>query len=341
MNALSVLKNITGKTGMFMTKHSSEICTGVAIVSSIAATGFAIKATIDIQDDIDHHKRNISHIKDSYNAENETFLHDEPVKDGNEVVDMNTVEVKGTEAIKQYKRDLTTEYAKTGLTVAKYYAIPVVLELLAVATTFESNKISRRRNAELAAGLTAVQTMYDKYRQNVIDKYGEEEDRAMRLGLHKEKINAEVEDTDGKKKKTKVENEQQDPDIVADIWCRCFDEGSVNWKKDYMLNRNFLLSQQAAMNNMLVAKRYLTVNEVYDALDLPQCELGQTWGWIYDPDICTQINFGLKDIDNPAKRAFINGDERNVFIDFTIAPYYIGDRVWKTSKLFKSKYNYI
>lgn len=314
----------------FCVKNSDRIYTVTAVVTSLFAFGTVIKATIDIQDELDEHMNNINDIKSAYNESEQTYNRDDVAKEGEE-------------ANKQYKKDLTKEYGGTALTVAKYYVLPVTLEAASIFTIVTSNKISRKRNAELTAGLTAVQAMYDRYRQNVIAEYGEEKDRDFRLGIHREKTDVITVDDRGNEKTKKGESEVQDPNAVADIWCRCFDESNDNWSKDYMVNRNFLFAQQAALNNMLKAKKYITFNEACEALDLPQSELGQTWGWVYDPDICVQIDLGIKDITNERKRAFVNGDERNIFIDWKIAPYYIGDKVWgRIGKgIANSRYNYI
>lgn len=343
MNVLNIVKRFGKNTSEYCVKHSDTLCTIAAVGTSLFAFGTAIKATNDIQEELEIHRSNIGSIKESYDADNQVFYHDDVIRENKEIVDIKTTEITGEDALKQYKKDLVKEYGATALTVTKYYILPVTLEAFSIFTIITSNKISRKRNAELSAGLAAVQAMYDRYRQNVIAEFGEEKDRDLRLGIHREKTDVVTVDENGNEKTKKGEAEIQNPDTVADIWCRCFDESNDNWSKDYMVNRNFLFAQQAALNNMLRAKKYMTFNEACEALDLPQSELGQTWGWVYDRDICVQIDLGIKDITNERKRAFVNGDERNIFIDWKIPPYYIGDKVWgKIGKgIATSKYNYI
>lgn len=301
-NSLSKwLAKSTRKLGMYCSEHSAEICTGVAVVTSVAAVGFAVKATKDVIPELEEHKEEIEAVKES----------------------------KETAEPKQYRKDITLAYAKTGLTVAKRYAIPVALEITAVATIISSNKISRKKNAALASSLTAVQAMYDKYRQNVIAAVGEDEERNIRLGLHKEKVDAV--DENGKKKKQEVL--VADRDKKADAFAGLFCESSVYWQKPLGVNRDTLLLKQRYWNDKLCTRGYVFVNEIFEDLDMPEActELGQYCGWIYD-DTDTMgyqncIDFNMVDIHDGTKIAFLNGDERNIFIELK-PDGYIADKLW-------------
>lgn len=325
-NSLSKwLAKSTRKFGMYCSSHSAEICTGVAVVTSVAAVGFAVKATKDVLPELEHHKNNIDTIK-SHKTEN-SYIQDKLVD--KETMEITTTELTGKEAEKEYRKDIAKEYALTSLTVAKRYAIPVALEITAVATIISSNKISRKKNAALASSLTAVQAMYDKYRQNVIEAVGEDEERNIRLGLHKEKV--ETVDENGKKKKGEVL--VADRDKKADAFAGLFCESSVYWQKPLGVNRDTLLLKQRYWNDILCTRKYVFVNEIFEDLDMPEActELGQYCGWIYD-DTDTMgyqncIDFHMIDIHNGAKIAFLNGDERNIFIELK-PDGYIADKLW-------------
>ena len=196
-------------------------------------------------------------------------------------------------------------------------------------------KVAKTKQQKLAAQVAScvttiagLQKSFGQYRQNVIDTYGAEVDRDMRLGTRREKLECTETDDKGKTKTKKQEVELRDPDKISDRWTRCFDEASTNFKKDFMQNTYFITCAENMFNKNLRCNGYVTVNEIYDWLDVPQCVDGQLWGWTYDPDIVHQIDFGIKDIGDAQKRAFINGYERCVWIDFKTPPKYIAEEVW-------------
>lgn len=260
--------------------HSAEICTGVAVTTSVAAVIATVKATKDIMPELEEHVSNLEAIKGTYDKENQVYQGIKIEKDK----EPELVVIKGDEAVKLYRKELTQEYGKIALTVAKHYAIPLALEITAVTTIISSNKISRQKNAALAGALTSLQAAYDKYRQNVIDAVGEDKERDIRLGLHKEKITEEEVDEDGKTKKVKKDVNVIDPDKVSDPWTYIYDEKADNFNKSQGVNRDTLLIKQAQWNDRLVWKKRVFVNEVLEDIGLScYCSpLGQCYGWIYD-----------------------------------------------------------
>ena len=327
------------KGTMWASEHSAEICTGVAVVTSVSAAGMMIKATKDVLPELEQHKENIGAIKDSYNAENQEYLSLEVFEGVDGEPDANVVPVYGDEAKKLYSKDLRHEYGRTTLTIAKRYAIPVALEITAVATIISSNKISRKKNAALATSLTAVQAMYDRYRQNVIDAVGEETERDIRLGLHNEKVTVESEDENGKKKKTKEDVKVMDPDKCADDFVRIFDESSSLWNKSKGVNRDILYIKQCHWNERLIRRGYVFLNEVLEDLDLPCSEVGQYYGWIYDDTDtkgyhnCVEFTY---DEQTPMGKAFQLGQNPSVILEFK-PDGHIADKIWPSKPKFIKK----
>ena len=314
--------------------HAEEICAGVAIGASIGAVAIAIKKTNDISQELDDINSEIDDIKESYTpaeGENEAeYLSGDVDENDNEIV------IVGKDAVSLYKQDLVSANKDRAILIFKAYWPTVTLEAVTIVSVLLGRKVARDKQNQLAAKLAisqasiaAIQASYDQLRKNIKEKYGEEEERNLRLGLHKEKQEVEYTDEKGKTKKKKVDVEVQDKSKVADRWSRCFDEASINWSKDMFVNKDFLDCAESMFNkNLDDIDGYVTVNSVYSWLDVPQCEDGQVYGWIRDPENPYQINFGMKDITDEAKRRFVNGYERNIFIDFKIPPYYIGDKVW-------------
>lgn len=95
-----------------------------------------------------------------------------------------------------------------------------------------------------------------------------------------------------------------------------FDTSNKNWSRSYGNNRLFLQAHQQWTNQMLAARGFVTLNEVFDRLSLPQTELGATVGWIDDG--VTEVDFGEEaDIPPPGSviRLSFNVNSTNVFRD--------------------------
>ena len=126
----------------------------------------------------------------------------------------------------------------------------------------------------------------------------------------------------GKEKKTKVEQE-----IVSDgvegcsPYARFFDDASREWTDDPEYNLMFLRAQQAYFNKRLIARGHVTLNEVYQALDIPETDAGAIVGWRYNkenPSGDNQIDFGIYNVKRRANRDFVNGYEDAVLLDFNV-----------------------
>ena len=63
------------------------------------------------------------------------------------------------------------------------------------------------------------------------------------------------------------------------------------------------------------------LNEVYDMLGIPKSKAGQVVGWVYDeenPVGDNYVDFGIYDLSKERVRRFVNGDERNILLDFNV-----------------------
>ena len=63
------------------------------------------------------------------------------------------------------------------------------------------------------------------------------------------------------------------------------------------------------------------LNEVYDMLGIDRTKAGNIVGWIYDeknPVGDNYIDFGIYNVDSERNRAFVNGYERNILLDFNV-----------------------
>ena len=162
----------------------------------------------------------------------------------------------------------------------------------------------------LTAAYAAVDEAFKRYRERVVEKYGEEEDRNLRY----ESEEIEYIDEKGKTKKVLRASDENEHSMYA----RFFDEYSPSWSKEPEYNYVFLRCQQNWANDMLRARGHLFLNEVYDMLGINRSRAGSVVGWLIGDEGDNQIDFGIFDPNNESARDFVNGREGSILLDFNV-----------------------
>lgn len=290
---------LVGKASLQVKKHSPEILMVAGVVGTVASTVLACKATTKVNDILEEKKKTIKDIH--------VCLEDETVKYTEE----------------DSKKDLTIVYAQTGVKLVRLYAPAVVLGTLSITSIVAGHRILKKRNVALAAAYAVVDKGFKDYRNRVVERFGEELDKELRYNIKAKEVEVEVVDENGNKTIEKQIVNAIDEDPLAGIseYARFFDESSPYWTKDPEYNLMFLRRQQDYANDLLKSRGHVFLNEVYDMLGFQRAQCGQVVGWIYDeknPNGDNYIDFGIYDMDNERKRAFVNGFERNILLDFNV-----------------------
>lgn len=221
------------------------------------------------------------------------------------------------------KKEKAKIYAKAAGNTVKEYAPAAVSMTAGIGLILGSHKIMKNRNTSIAAGYAALDAAYRKYRERVKEKYGEDAERDIRYGITRSTVDVIEDNGDGKKpKKTKVEvAEIKDPLALYSPYAKFFDESCIEWTKDPEYNMTFLRLVQNQMNDKLKAQGHLFLNEVYDALGIARTSMGNRVGWIYDlrcPNGDNFVDFGLYNQESERVRAFVNGHENVILLDFNV-----------------------
>ena len=291
---ISVYNGVKGQ----VQKHSPEILMGVGVVGVVTSTVMACKATMKLNDILEESKETRDKIK--------------------EVENNPKYEDKYSPA--DAKKDLTINYVQTGMKVAKLYAPAVLLGGASLGCLLASNDILRKRNAALSAAYMTVDKSFKEYRNRVTERFGEEVEKEIRYGIKAEQIETTVVDEDGNETTVTETIKTMDPNLYSD-YARFFDAASPYWQNDPEYNLMFLKAQQQYANDLLRAKGRLFLNDVYDMLGIEKTKAGQVVGWVYDrenPNGDNFVDFGIYDMSKERVRAFVNGYETNILLDFNV-----------------------
>ena len=291
---MNVYNGVKGK----VEKHSPEILMGVGVVGVVATTVTACRATMKLNDILDE----CVETRDKIKSVQENPAYDDRYSD------------------EDAQKDLTINYVQTGVKIAKLYAPSVALGVFSVGCLLGSHNVMQKRNAALSAAYLTVDKSFKEYKQRVIDRVGEEVEKEIRYGIKAEEVVETVTDEDGNETTVTETVKMMNPNLYSD-YARFFDEASPYWQKDPEYNLVFLKAQQQYANDLLRAKGRLFLNDVYDMLGIEKTKAGQIVGWVYDPENPNGdnfVDFGIYDMSKERVRAFVNGYEATILLDFNV-----------------------
>jgi len=288
---------------MKVKKHSPEILVVTGTIGLVVSGVMACKATTKVDAILDSTKKKVDVIHTGMeNGEiitNDGVSHEYTVEDG--------------------KKDLTIVYTQTGLDFIKLYGPSVALAAVSVTSILSGHNILRKRNMTLAAAYMAEHTAFKEYSGRVIDRFGKELDRELRYDIKSKEIEEKVTNEDGTEQVVKKTVAVGHPEYSP--YAKCFDESCDAWVRNSEENLFFISQTQAYLNDLLKRRGHVFLNEVYDRLGFPRTKAGQVVGWVYDeenPVGDNYIDFNVFDLHNERKRAFVNGYEQSIWLDFNV-----------------------
>lgn len=311
MKTNEIMNNITRKfhkIGFQFKKHSPEILVVAGVVGGVTSAVMACKATTKAGDIIEDTKSQLD------------IIH-KGMEDGN---------IRGVEYTKEDgTKDLTIVYTQTVVKFIKLYGPAVALGTVSIVSILAGHNITRKRNLALTAAYATIDNSFKQYRNRVIERFGEELDRELRYDIKAKEVEETVVNEDGTESTVKTTVNVIDPNTISD-YSRIFDECNTSWSKSPEHNLVFLKQQQNYANDLLKSRGHLFLNEVYDMLGFPRTQAGQIVGWVYDevnPIGDNFVDFGIYNLDSERARAFVNGYERSILLDFNV-----DGNVWKLMK---------
>lgn len=267
-------------------KNSPTFLFGAGIAGVMTSTVLACRATLKVQEVLEDAENELNAIK-------------------------SVVENPHYTGEKKLKRAQTRIYTQATGRVVKLYSPAIFVGGASIAALTSSHNALNKRNAALTAAYAALDKGFKEYRERVVEKYGEDDDREFRYGSQ------EVEIIDEKTGKSRTVTRV--PDDVPSIYARFFDPMSTSWSKEPEYNLLFLRCQQNYANDLLRARGHVFLNEVYDMIGIPRSKAGSVVGWIISRDNRTDnhIDFGIF-VDEHNVRDFVNGREGSILLDFNV-----------------------
>jgi hypothetical protein len=281
-------------------KHSPEILLVAGITSMVSSTVLACRATLKLESVLD-----------------EIEIDNNNIVKAKEQVDSGNVPETTTYTDEEVERDLKITRIQGLVKVGKLYAPAVGLGIIGVVCLTKSHRILEERNVALTAAYVAVDRAFTRYRERVIDRFGEDLDRELRYDYE----GVDIVDEETGKVVSGYRAATGDPEGYA----RWFDEESSScWSAPPYEEYNWMHLRQAQnwLNDMLRSRGYVFLNEAYGQLGLSHTPAGQIVGWIYDPRNPeaagdNYIDFGCWDQqENPL--GFNNGREGAILVDFNV-----------------------
>lgn len=265
------------------------------VVGMVGSTVLACRATLKLEETLEQ-------VENDKKQAHEVHEH----------VNSEKYEGEATYSEKDLQKDLATVSVRGIVAVGKLYAPAVLLGAASVFALTKSHSILQERNLALTAAYAAVDTAFSRYRERVVDRFGQEVDDELRYEHEELDI---VDEETGK--------------VIAEVhvvaapgapYARFYDEiSSRNWSPDPDINLLFLRNVQNYMNDRLKARGHVFLNEVYSELGLSHTKPGAVVGWRWNQSSGDDfIDFGIWDGKSERVNDFFNGREGAILLDFNV-----------------------
>ena len=296
-NVLTNMSRTFNKLTLKGKKYAPDIMVIAGVAGVIASTVIACKATTKAGEITEKTKNQMTQIHEVAETKPDQYSEDD------------------------MKKDTVLVYTQTAVEFAKLYSPAVILGTVSIACILGSHHILSKRNAALAAAYATVDKNFKDYRGRLVERFGKELDKELRYNIKAKEFEETVANEETGEETTVVKTVNVADAIEYSDYARFFDEGCAGWTKDSEHNLYFLKCQQNYANELLKTRGYLFLNDVYEMLGIPKTKAGQIVGWVYDeknPNGDNFVDFGIYDINKERARAFVNGYERTILLDFNV-----------------------
>lgn len=281
---------------------------GIAVgIAGIAGTAvLASRSTLKIDTVMTRHKEQINDLNRMYELRK---LSDEDI--AKEVSDPKYIDYVKSLDPDKYSQMHFGVWINTSVRFLKLYSPAISVGVASAALIIASHRTMSNRLSAAVSAYTVLQQTFEAYRKKAAETFGEDEVKEM------EATNFfGAPDQDGRLNEKLPMMEKQSK-------YRIFNESNPRYSYDDVANRQFLSTQQNYFNDMLNARGYVFLNEVYKALGFQETPEGQLLGWLkYKPEDWSvhngYIDFGVFDTEDLDDRLAHDHLTDNIRLDFNI-----------------------
>lgn len=211
--------------------------------------------------------------------------------------DLSKIPPEDKNAMSVVKKELAIE-------VAKHAAAPVLMGAVSSAAMIGSTSVSTKRIAAITAAYSATEATLSSYRDKVKELMGEQKDRKIIDAIASDNLNAHPLTED-----TPIYQTGNGETKFYDPWT-----GRYFYSSPEAVQRAFNeLTYQCQMED------YVTQNDLYEKLNLPEAKGGEVFGWTIDNRKKGLIDIGFS--------AILDSQQRPVAVleyEVEVLPYYRG-----------------
>lgn len=186
------------------------------------------------------------------------------------------------EEVEKEKGEELSKWETVRLTTPTYLPAASV-GIATIACIFGANILSKRHQAALTSAYALLDQTFKRYRKEVVDLYGEEEDDEIMTTITVEKAEETYIQSGyfGNTCDLSVEDNYGENKLFYDGYSNRFFESTIEqvMSAEYHLNRNYVL------------RGYTVLNELYEFLGLDDTEEGSVLGWAPIDDGMYWIDF--------------------------------------------------
>lgn len=240
------------------------------------------------------HKPNI---KVAYNmVKKSTIKHSPEILTGIGIAGMITTTVMAVRATPKALRLIENEKEKMDEDISmkpidyvriawKPYISAGITGTISIICLIGASSVNARRNAALATAYSLAETTLRDYRNKVVKTIGEKKEQVIRDAVAKDKI-----DENPVKKNEII--------VVGDGETLCFDVVSGRYFKSKIER---IKKAESDLNKRMRDEMYISLNELYYEIGLPDIKIGEDVGWNIDREGYIDLRFSshLNEYDQP------------------------------------------
>lgn len=255
--ALAGARTLGGNGLLLAKKHAPEIMIGSGLIGFVVTVIETVHATNATNEILEERDENLAKCERALEAPTEVYSQEDYNKD-----------------VHMIKRQAQIDLIKTWIPVGTSGIASVIFVL-------KGYRIINGRYVATAAAYKGLEAGFERYRGNVVERFGEEVDKELLYTTKKEDIEKarkeaeerRIQSYDIKRPKTSFEKGYLD---------QIFDQESLYWRRNWTPDQvmDFLRQVEREMQDKLILNGHVFWNEVLDRCGMRRTSEGSVVGWI-------------------------------------------------------------